>query len=143
MTALLRDFYSIGYQFARRLAPKRDPEAAAEYARHMCVLWLFLAAVLFFEVVTSLLRIPLSQLMGNNRILHILVAAAALVIGNIFVKKRVNGITELRTPNDIERHNNGLSALRKVALVSAAVGTLIAILVLVAARQFLGAFGGL
>jgi hypothetical protein len=143
MSAVIKDFYTIGYQFARRLEPKRDPAAADEYARHMCVLWLFLSVVLFLELVTSLLRIPLGNLMGNSRVLHILVVVVALIVGNILIKKMVSRIPELQTTGNIERCHNALSARRKIVLVGSAVGTLLAVLVIVAARQFLGAFGGL
>lgn len=139
----MRDLYTVGFQFARKLEPKRDPNAAGEYARHMCVLWAFLLLVLFLEILTAALNMPIGALIGRNRIVHVAGAAVLLFVGNVVVKRLVGRIPELRTAIEIERHHKTLSQHRKVFVVTAALGTLVAVLGIVAARQFWGLFGGL
>jgi len=139
----MKDFFTVGFQFARKLEPKRDSNAAADYARHMCVLWAFLLLVLFLEIVTAALGWPVSVLIGKNRVVHIIVTAALLFGGNVLIKQMVSRIPDLRTAVEIERHHRTLSRRRKVVVIAAAFGTLVAVLGMVAARQFLGVFGGL
>ena len=133
----------MAFHFARKLTPKYGPSAAGEYARHMCVIWGFLLLMLSIDILAGSLNIPIGALIGRNRIVQIAGASVLLLLGNIWVKQLVGRIPELRTVEGIERHHQALSQRRKILVLVVTFGTLAAVLGIVAARQFLGLFGGL
>ena len=142
MITLIRDFNTVAFQFARKLSPKLGYNYATDYARHMCVLWAFLLLMLLLEIITAALHKPGAAFIGRNPLVHIIGVIVLLFLGNALFKRILNRIPELRTGEETERHYKTLSQYRKIFVVTAAIGTLIIFLGIIATRQFLGLFGG-
>lgn len=143
MPTLLKDFYSITCQFSMKLSRERGFDAASEYARHMCALWFFLVVVLGVEIVTLSLGIPVSALIGKTRVWGIVATIILLVAGNFLAKAYIAQVPEFRTHEGVQKHYEKLSSRRRMFVVGLATGNLVTILLIVAARQFWGLFGGL
>lgn len=143
MTNLLKDLYSMAYQFAWRMGPKRGSDNAADYAKWICILSLALIPLFILAFVDVVIRIPVHNLFGRGRLGEIVFTLIALFVGNVIVGIWLRRIPELQAPETIERHYDQLPAGRKILVPCLAGGPLVGILLLIAARQFLGWFGGI
>jgi len=143
MARITSEFYAIAYRFAMKLDPKRGFEGASVYAKHMCALWFFMTIIFVIELATALLRIPLHQRLENIRVFSIVFVVIVLVVGNIAIREKVRRTPQLQTQEQIQRLFESLSPGRKILILGLVFGTLIAILLIIASKQYLGCFGGL
>ena len=125
MTNFLKDLYSIAYQFARRLSPKRSTDSAADYAKRICILWLILGLLFVMTFVDVVLRMHVRNLLGRNRLELVVFSVTAVVAGYAVVGLWLRRIPELQTPETIERHYEQLPALHTFADRSSAVPRLV------------------
>jgi len=143
MTNFFKDFYAIVFQFVRKLDPKRGFDGAADYAKNMCALMGFFVIMFVFVFVTALLGVPLYHSLGGNRAVTDIEAIAALIVCYCIVRSVISRMPELQSPEQIVLRYESLSCWRKFFVIITVFSNPILILLIVIARQFFGAFGGL
>ena len=143
MMDLLKDLYVIAYQFARRVSPQRSLAAAVDYAKRVCIVSLVFIPLFVMTFVDVVLKIHVRNLVGSNRLELLGFAVIAVFAGYAVVDAWLRRIPELQTREGIERHYEQLPAGRKILVPCLAGAPLVGMLLLIAARQFLGWFGGL
>lgn len=130
MMNLVKDFYVMAFQFARRLDAKRGMEGAAEYARNMCALWLVFSIWLATELAILPFGLQFRNLLGRTRFSSDVVAIIALVLSTIVVSYLIRRIADLQSPEDIKCRYNRLSRRRILFVLGLVIGTPIAFLLL-------------
>jgi hypothetical protein len=126
---MIRDLYYISFMFARKLDPKRGLDGAAEYARHMCTLWLFFLASLAIALVLPVFGLRFRTLLGPNRLSSDLVAVCALVLASIGMKIYLKLRKEFYSNDIIEAAFQSMPKKRRVVVAFIAIATPLCFLV--------------
>ncbi|HZZ58088.1 MAG TPA: hypothetical protein VFE31_09680 [Opitutaceae bacterium] len=143
MRNLFIDLYVSAFHFVSRVNPTRGEDGFDIYASNICIVSLFLFAVLLLEIGTAAFGISTSRLFGRSRYIPVICALLMLTVGNWIVGIIVQSIGELRSHAWVRERYGGLSIARKFIVASIPVGSVLGIMAIVALRQYFNAFGGL
>ena len=130
MISIFKDFYAMAYQFARKLDPKRGYDGAAEYARHMCTLWMMFSIALGVELAMLPSGIPFRDLLGRTRLVGDVVVIVALILCSMSMNIIIRRTKDLQSYEDITSRYNRLPRNRLLGLLALVVCTPIVLVLL-------------
>lgn len=113
----------MAYRFAGKLDPKRGFDGAAEYARHMCTLWLVFSISLGVELAMMPFGVPFRDLLGSTRLFSDAVAIAVLILCSVGMSAIIRRMADLQSPEAIKDRYDRLLGSRKILLLGIVVGT--------------------